>query len=59
MTDRKECDCLNCPRPANDRHGQCDLHDAIDMASEANDLIGRVLRALEKISRKDREVDHD
>ena len=49
---------IDCHRPANAATGRCDLHDALVMADEAKDLLKKVLEALDRIERKDREVEH-
>jgi hypothetical protein len=57
MADPKTCTYgIDCPRPANAATGRCDLHDAIEMAEEARDLLWKVLAALDRIARKDREA---
>jgi hypothetical protein len=62
MTDQKrafiECAMFDCKRLANGRTGRCDLHDAIVMVDEANDLLEKTLKALDRIVLKDREVEH-
>lgn len=59
MTNRKKCDWVDCPRPANVATGNCDLHDAITMTNEAWDLLEEVIGVLEKVSRKDQEGAND
>lgn len=58
MTDRKKCNWVDCPRPMNPKTGRCDLHDAIEIGNEARRLICQALDALDRLARKDREVDH-
>jgi hypothetical protein len=50
---------IDCPRPAVGRTGRCDLHDAMLMADEVKDLLEKMLKALDRITRKDREDNHD
>ena len=60
MTNQKKCKAhSDCPRKPNSGTGHCDLHDAISMALDASDLLGKVLNSLGRITLKDREVDHD